>query len=138
MTYNDITTDMSLVPGLICCIIDIPGEKEFVKNMIDSINNGPIKYSIIAFKDTDGKHTYEITKIVKELKNEYTKNTFMLITPNGSFPIYHGVYNYIMLNNKLYINVGGDELNAAFADITKQNNISAEDDRPSYYKVENE
>ena len=91
---------MSLVQGFICCIIDIPGEKEFTKDLIDMLNESPIKYSIITFNDTDGTHSYEITKVIKDLKKEYKKNLFMLKTPNKTFPLYHGVYNYIMLNNK--------------------------------------
>lgn len=139
MTYNDIKTDMSLIQGFICCIIDIPGEKEFAKNLIDVLNNGPIKYSIIAFNDVDGKHSYEITKFVHEIKNDYKDNVFMLITPNEVFPLYHGAYNYIMLNNKLFINIGGSELNASFADITDKLSVNQEtENRPSYYKEETE
>lgn len=137
MTYNDIKTDMSLVQGYICCVIDIPGEKGFTKDLIDMINDSPIKYSIIAFNDTDGMHTSEITKTVRELKNDYKKTVFMLKTPNETFPLYHGTYNYIMLNNKLYINIGGSELNASFADITDKFNVNQEmDERPSYYKTD--
>lgn len=139
MTYKDIKTDMSLIQGLICCIIEVPGENEFVKNLIEVIDNGPIKYAIIAFKDIDGTHSQEITKFVRELKKEYKKDVFMLITPNESFPLYHGVYNYIMLNDKLYINVMGDELNASFADITNKAMVNKEiEDRPSYYKEDAE
>jgi len=137
MTYNDIKTDMSLIQGFICCIIDVPGEKEFAKNLIDVLNNGPIKYSIIAFNDVDGTHSHEITKFVRELKNDYKKNVFMLITPNDTFPLYHGAYNYIMLNNKLFINIGGSELNASFADITDKLSVNQEtENRPSYYTKE--
>lgn len=139
MTYNDIKTDMSLIQGFICCIIDVPGEKEFAKNLIDVLNNGPIKYSVIVFNDIDGKHSHEITKFVRELKEEYKKNVFMLITPNETFPLYHGVYNYIMLNNKLFINLGGSELNALFADISDRLIINqVAESGPSYYKEETE
>lgn len=88
--------------------------------------------------------------IVRELRNTYILVKYNLVIMSEPIPLRAGLYDYVLIAdgyNKVktvYMKIGGDEWNPAFADVTSKymqenNNLLEEYDKtdyPTYYKVE--
>lgn len=127
--YEDITYDMIA---------------EYLYNII------PDSCSEFVFIVSDRMLFSKLGDIVRELRNTYILVKYNLVIMSEPIPLRAGLYDYVLIAdgyNKVkavYMKIGGDELNPAFADVTakymqEDNNLLEQYDKtdyPTYYKVE--
>ena len=117
---------------------------EYLYNII------PDRCSEFVFIVSDRMLFSKLGDIVRELRNTYILVKYNLVIMSEPIPLRAGLYDYVLIAdgyNKVktvYMKVGGDEWNPAFADVTAKymqegSNLFEQYDKtdyPTYYKVE--
>ena len=117
---------------------------EYLYNII------PDRCSEFVFIVSDRMLFSKLGDIVRELRNTYILVKYNLVIMSEPIPLRAGLYDYVLIAddyNKVktvYMKVGGNEWNPAFADVTDKymqegSNLFEQYDKtdyPTYYKVE--
>ncbi len=107
---------------------------DLTENILDELINKNNGITCIGFMGGDQEPQY-IIQLAKYVREKYKNLHIGWYSGRTTFPLYHGIFDYIKLgpyieengpldnpntNQRLYLNVGGDLLNARFVDITEK------------------
>ena len=142
--YREFPDEITLLINISGCPNHCPGchstylwediGEELTTDVLDELISKNSAITCIGFMggDQDPKQVIELSKYIRE---KYPKLHIGWYSGNTVFPLYHGVFDYIKLgpyieekgpidkpttNQRLYLKVNGDYLNASFVDITEK------------------
>ena len=141
--YREFPDEMSLLINISGCPNRCPGchSKYLQEDIGDELNTDKLDELItnnkgitcVGFMGGD-QSPQEVVKLSKYVKNKYKGLHTGWYSGKETFPLYHGTFDYIKLgpykeelgpidnpstNQRMFMNIGSDELNAQFTDITE-------------------
>ena len=108
--------------------------EDLTEDVIDQLILANSGITCIGFMGGD-QAPQKVVKLSQYVKSKYPTLHTGWYSGKESFPLYHGTFDYIKLgpwkeecgplndpktNQRMYMNIGGSELNASFADITER------------------